>query len=160
MEFGINENDLYISSNTQDFYNPGRSGSVNLKSSSGLQLASFGEIHPGIVSNLDLKERNVCGFEIFLKNIPEPQKKYRLAKRNYSVSEFQKSERDFAFIIDKNYKAGDVEKMITEVDKSLIKKVLIFDVFEGGNIPEGKKSIAVNITIQSMEKTLSEKDIN
>ena len=160
LEFGINENDLYISSNTQDFYNPGRSGSVNLKSSSGPQLASFGEIHPGIVSNLDLKEGNVCGFEIFLKNIPEPPKKYRLAKRNYSVSEFQKSERDFAFIIDKNYKAGDVEKMISEVDKSLIKKVLIFDVFEGGNIPEGKKSIAVNITIQSMEKTLSEKDLN
>ena len=75
MEFGINENDLYISSNTQDFYNPGRSGSVNLKSSSGPQLASFGEIHPGIVSNLDLKEGNVCGFEIFLKNIPEPPKK-------------------------------------------------------------------------------------
>ena len=160
VEFGINENDLYISNNTQDFYNPGRSGSVNLKSSSGPQLASFGEIHPGIVSNLDLKEGNVCGFEIFLKNIPEPQKKYRLAKRNYSVSEFQKSERDFAFIIDKNYKAGDVEKMISEVDKSLIKKVLIFDVFEGGNVPEGKKSIAVNVTIQSMEKTLLEKDLN
>ena len=160
MEFGINENDLHISNNTQDFYNPGRSGSVNLKSSNGPQLASFGEIHPGIVSNIALKEGNVCGFEIFLKNIPEPQKKYRLAKGNYSVSEFQKSERDFAFVIDKNYKAGDIEKMISEVDKSLIKKVLIFDVFEGGNMPEGKKSIAVNVTIQSMEKTLSEKDLN
>ena len=160
VELGINENDLHISNNTQDFYNPGRSGSVNLKSPSGPQLASFGEIHPGIVANIDLKERNVCGFEIFLKNIPEPQKKYRLAKRNYSVSEFQKSERDFAFVIDKNYKAGDIEKMISDVDKSLIKKVLIFDVFEGGNMPEGKKSIAVNVTIQSMEKTLSEKDLN
>ncbi len=160
VEFGINENDLHISNNTQDFYNPGRSGSVNLKSLNGPQLASFGEIHPGIVSNLDLKEGNVCGFEIFLKNIPEPQKKYRLAKRNYSVSEFQKSERDFAFVIDKNYKAGDIEKMISEVDKSLITKVLIFDVFEGGSMPEGKKSIAINVTIQSMEKTLSEKDLN
>ncbi len=160
VELGINEDDLNISNNTQDFYNPGRSGSVNLKSPSGLQLASFGEIHPGIVANIDLKERNVCGFEIFLKNIPEPQKKYRLAKRNYSVSEFQKSERDFAFVIDKNYKAGDIEKIIGDVDKSLIKKVLIFDVFEGGNMPEGKKSIAVNVTIQSMVKTLSEKDLN
>ncbi len=160
VEFGINENDLYISNNTKDFYNPGRSGSVNLKSSNGPQLASFGEIHPGIVSNMNLKEENVCGFEIFLKNIPEPQKKYRLAKRNYSVSEFQKSERDFAFVIDKNYKAGDIEKMISEVDKSLIKKVLIFDVFEGGSMPQGKKSIAINVTIQSMEKTLSEKDLS
>ena len=50
--------------------------------------------------------------------------------------------------------------MISEVDKILIKKVLIFDVFEGGNMPDGKKSIAVNVTIQSMEKTLSEKDLN
>ena len=160
VELGINEDDLFVSNNTQDYYNPGRSGSVNLKSLNGPQLAFFGEIHPGIVSNLDFKEGNVCGFEIFLKNIPEPKKKYRQNKRNYSVSEFQKSERDFAFVIDKNYKAGDVEKIISEADKNLIKKVLIFDVFEGGNMPEGKKSIAVNVTIQSMEKTLSEKDLN
>ena len=160
IELGIEENDLHISNQTEDYYNPVRSGSVKYKSANGSQLAFFGEIHPAIVSNLDFKEQNVCGFEIFLKNIPEPKKKYRLIKRNYSVSEFQKSERDFAFIIDKNYKAGDVEKIIGEVDSSLIQKVLIFDVFEGGNMPEGKKSIAINVTIQSMEKTLSEKDIN
>ena len=160
IELGIEENDLHISNQTEDYYNPVRSGSVKYKSANGSQLAFFGEIHPAIVSNLDFKEQNVCGFEIFLKNIPEPKKKYRLIKRNYSVSEFQKSERDFAFIIDKNYKAGDVEKIISEVDNSLIQKVLIFDVFEGGNMPEGKKSIAINVTIQSMEKTLSEKDIN
>ena len=151
---------MHISNKTQDYYNPGRSGSINLKSENGSQLAFFGEIHPAIVSNIDLKEQNVCGFEIFLKNIPEPKKKYRFAKKSYSVSDFQKSERDFAFVIDKNYKAGDVEKLISEVDKNLIKKVLIFDVFEGGNMPEGKKSIAVNVTIQSVDKTLSEKDIN
>ena len=160
LELGIEEKDLQISSKTQDYYNPGRSGSIYLKSENGPRLGFFGEIHPAIVSNLDLKEKNICGFEIFIKNIPEPQKKHRLVKRNYSVSEFQKSERDFAFIIDKNFKAGDIEKIIGEVDKSLIKKVLIFDVFEGSNMPEGKKSIAVNITIQSMEKTLSEKDLN
>jgi len=160
IELGIEEGDLYISNKTQDYYNPGRSGSINLKSANGPQLAFFGEIHPAIVSNMDLKEQNVCGFEIFLKNIPEPKKKHRLTKKNYSVSEFQKSERDFAFVIDKNYKAGEVEKLISEVDKDLIKKVLIFDVFEGGNMSEGKKSIAANVTIQSMDKTLSEKDIN
>ncbi len=160
LELGIEEDNLYISNKTQDYYNPGRSGSINLKSTNGAQLALFGEIHPGIVSNMDFKEQNICGFEIFLKNIPEPQKKYRLVKKNYFVSEFQKSERDFAFVIDKNYKAGDVEKIIREVDKNLIQKVLIFDVFEGINVPEGKKSIAVNVTIQSMDKTLSEKDLN
>ena len=159
-ELGIEEGDLHISNKTQNYYNPGRSGSVNLKSENGPILAFFGEMHPAIVSSLDLKEQNVCGFEIFLKNIPEPKKKYRLAKKNYFVSEFQKSERDFAFVIDKNYKAGEIEKLISEVDKDLIKKVLIFDVFEGGNMPEGKKSIAINVTIQSMNKTLSQKDLD
>jgi len=160
VELGIEEADLYISSKTQDYYNPGRSGSVNLKSENGPRLAFFGEIHPAIVSNVDLKEQNVCGFEIFIKNIPEPKKKYRLTKKNYFVSEFQKSERDFAFVIDKNYKAGELEKLISEADKDLIKKVLIFDVFEGENVPEGSKSVAVNVTIQSMEKTLSQKDLD
>ena len=159
-ELGIEEVDLHISNKTQNYYNPGRSGSVNLKSENGPVLAFFGEMHPAIVSSLDLKEQNVCGFEIFLKNIPEPKKKYRLAKKNYFVSEYQKSERDFAFVIDKNYKAGEIEKLISEVDKDIIKKVLIFDVFEGGNMPEGKKSIAINVTIQSMNKTLSQKDLD
>ena len=117
-------------------------------------------MHPAIVSSLDLKEQNACGFEIFLKNILEPKKKHRLTKKNYFVSEFQKSERDFAFVIDKNYKAGELEKLISEADKELIKKVLIFDVFEGENMPEGKKSIAVNVIIQSMKKTLSQKDLD
>ncbi len=160
VELGIEEKDLFISNKTQDYYNPGRSGSINLKSLNGPQLAFFGEIHPAIISNIDLQEKNVCGFEIFQKNIPEPKEKYRLSKSNFSVSEFQKSERDFAFVIDKNHKAGVIEKIISEVDNNLIKKVLIFDVFEGGNMPDGKKSIAVNVTIQSMDKTLSEKDIN
>jgi len=159
-ELGIQEDDLNISNKTIDYYNPVRSGSVNFRSSNGPQLALFGEIHPAIVSNIDLKEKNVCGFEIFLKNIPEPEKKHRLNRRNYLVSEFQKSERDFAFVINKNIKAGDIQKIIREVDQTLIKKVLIFDIFEGGNMPEEKKSIAVNVTIQSMNKTLSEKDIN
>ncbi len=149
-----------MSNKTQDYYNPGRSGSINLKSESGSVLAFFGEIHPAILSNLDLKEQNVSGFEIFLKNIPEPNKKIRLTKKDFSISEFQKSERDFAFVIDKDYKAGEVKKLISESDKNLIKKVKIFDVFSGGNMPEGKKSIAVNVTIQSMDKTLSQKDLD
>tara|TARA_B100000700_G_scaffold323141_1_gene426266 strand:- start:27 stop:2429 length:2403 start_codon:yes stop_codon:yes gene_type:complete len=160
IELGIEETDLIVSNKNQDYYNPGRSGSVNFKSENGAKLAFFGEIHPGIISHIDLKEKNLCGFEIFLKNIPEPKSKFRLIKKNYFVSEFQKSERDFAFVIDKNYKAGEIEKLIREADKELIKKVLIFDVFEGGNLPDGKKSIAVNVMIQSMNKTLSQKDLD
>ena len=108
---------------------------------------------------MDLKEGNVCGFEIFLKNIPEPQKKHRLAKRNYSVSEFQKSERDFAFVVDKQINAQNLIEVILDIDNSLIKDVKIFDVYEGENIPSGKKSIALKVTIQSDHKTLNENDL-
>jgi len=157
---GFEENDLCITSNTKNCYHPGRSGSINLKSEKGPHLAYFGELHPAIITNLDFKEKNIFGFEIFLKNIPKPNKKLRVSKKNYIVSDFQKSERDFAFVIDKSYKAGDLELLIKKIDLEIIKKVITFDVFEGQNIPEDKKSVAINVVIQSLEKTLSEKDLD
>ncbi len=160
LELGIEENNIHVSNKTQDYYNPGRSGSINFNSENGALLASFGEIHPSIISSLDLKEQNVSGFEIFLKNVPKPKTKYRFSKKDYSISEYQKSERDFAFIINEDFKAGDIKKLISDVDTNLIQNVKIFDVFSGGNVPVGKKSIAINVLIQSIEKTLSQKDLD
>ena len=160
MELGINENELHISDKTKSCFHPGRSGTINLKSEKGPHLAYFGELHPAIVSNLDFKEKNIYGLEIFLKNIPQPNKKIRISKENYTTSDFQKSERDFAFVIDKSFRAGELENIIKKLDKSIIKKVTTFDVFEGQNIPEGKKSIAINVVIQADEKTLTEKDLD
>ena len=160
VELGVNENDLYISDKTKNCYHPGRSGAINLKSQNGPHLAYFGELHPAIVSNLDFKEKNIYGLEIFLKNIPQPNKKIRVSKENYIASDFQKSERDFAFVIDKSFKAGELESIIKKLDSNIIKKVTTFDVFEGQNIPEGKKSIAINVVMQASDKTLTEKDLD
>ena len=160
VELGLNEDDLFISNKTENRYHPGRSGSINLKSEHGPHLACFGELHPAIVNNLDFKEKNIFGLEIFLKNIPQPNKKLRISKENYVVSDFQKSERDFAFVIDKSFKVGDLELLIKGIDRDTIKKVIVFDVFEGQNIPDGKKSVAINITIQALHKTLTEKDLD
>jgi phenylalanyl-tRNA synthetase beta chain len=160
VELGVNENDLYISDKTKNCYHPGRSGAINLKSQNGPHLAYFGELHPAIVSNLDFKEKNIYGLEIFLKNIPQPNKKIRISKENYIASDFQKSERDFAFVIEKSFKAGELESIIKKLDLSIIKKVTTFDVFEGQNIPEGKKSIAINVVMQATDKTLTEKDLD
>ena len=160
IDLGLEEKDLHISSSTKDCYHPGRSGSINLKSKQGLNLAYFGELHPAIITNLDSKEKNIFGLEIFLKNIPEPNKKLRESKKNYTVSDFQKSERDFAFVVDKNYKVGDLEILIKSINSDIIKKVIIFDIFEGQNIPEEKKSVAINVTIQPLNKTLTEKDLD
>ena len=109
---------------------------------------------------MDFKDKNIFGFEIFLKNIPQPNKKVRQTKANYVASDFQKSERDFAFVIDKSFKVGLLEKLIQKVDENIIQKVIVFDVFEGENIPKNKKSVAINVTLQALEKTLSEKDLD
>ena len=130
-------------------------GSVN-----GPELAYFGEIHPSIIKNLDLKVESVLGFEIFLDNIPELRKKIRETKPQFIVSDYQKVIRDFAFVINEKYSSGEIISLVKNIDKELIKFVKIFDIYQGENIEQGKKSIAFNVTFQPKEKTLSEKDID
>ncbi len=160
IELGLVEKNLFVSDLTSGSYHPGRSGSITLKSDKGPLLAYFGELHPGIVKKLDFKDKNIFGFEIFLNNIPKPNKKIRQTKLNYKVSDFQKSERDFAFVIDKFFKIGLLEKLIKAVDENIIQKVRTFDVYEGENIPKDKKSVAINIILQALDRTLSEKDLD
>ena len=160
IELGIEEKNLFVSDNTKHSYHPGRSGSVTLKSEKGPHLAYFGEIHPAILKNLDYKDKNIFGFEIFLKNIPEPNKKIRQSKKSFEASDYQKSERDFAFVIEKIFKIGALEKIIREVDENLIQHVSTFDVYEGDNIPKDKKSVAINVTLQAIDKTLTENDLD
>ena len=159
VELGIDEKNLFVSDNSKYSYHPGRSGSITLKSEKGPHLAYFGEIHPAIVKNLDCNDKNIFGFEIFLKNIPEPNKKLRQSRKSFQPSDYQKSERDFAFVIDKIFKIGALEKIIREVDENLIQNVKTFDVYEGENISKDKKSVAINVTLQADDKTLSEKDL-
>ncbi len=160
IELGIDEKNLFVSDFTKSSYHPGRSGSINLKSDKGPHLAYFGELHPAILKELDFKDKNIFGFEIFLKNIPQPNKKIRQTKVSYIASDFQKSERDFAFVVEKSFKVGLLEKLIKDIDESIIRKVIVFDVFEGENIPKDKKSVAINVTLQAINKTLDEKDLD
>ena len=90
IELGVDKQNLFVSNNTKHCYHPGRSGSINLKSEKGPQLAFFGELHPAITKKLNFKEPNIFGLEIFLKNIPEPNKKIRQTKKSFQVSYFQK----------------------------------------------------------------------
>ena len=160
IDLGLEKSDLITSNNTKNCYHPGRSGSINLKSEKGPHLAYFGELHPAIVTDLDFKEKNIFGLEIFLKNIPKPNKKLRISKKNYIASDFQKSERDFAFVIDKAFEVEKLENIIKKIDDNIIKEVVTFDVFEGQNIPKEKKSVAINVVIQSQDKTLTEVDLD
>jgi len=159
-EVGIDSDKIIVSNKTKKWYHPGRSGLLSLGSSSGPELAYFGEIHPFIIKKLDLRTDNVLGFEIILDNIPESRKKIREAKPQFIVSDYQKVVRDFAFVIDEKYSSGEIISLVKKIDKELIKNVKIFDVYQGDNITSGKKSIAFNVTLEPKDKTLSEKDID
>ncbi len=158
-EIGIDSSKITVSNKSKKWYHPGRSGLLSLGSSSGPELAYFGEIHPSIIKKLDLKTDNILGFEIFLDNVPESRKKIREAKPQFVVSDYQKVVRDFAFVIDEKYSSGEIINFVKKIDKNLIKNVKIFDVYQGENITSGKKSIAFSVTLEPKDKTLSEKDI-
>jgi len=159
-EIGIDNSNITVSNKSKKWYHPGRSGLLSLGSTSGPELAFFGEIHPSIIKKLDLKTDNILGFEIFLDNIPESRKKIREAKPQFVVSDYQKVVRDFAFVIDEKYSSGEIINFVKKIDKELIKNVKIFDVYQGENITSGKKSIAFSVTLEPKDKTLSEKDID
>ena len=160
VEAGYNKDKFYIDDETPSYYHPGKSGRIFLNKGKENVVAFFGDIHPKILKKLDIKAEALVGFEIFLDNIKQPKKSLKNQKTLYKYSDFQKSERDFAFVLDKNFKAQELIDIISNVDKELIKSVKVFDVYEGSNIPEDKKSIALNVTIQSLEKTLNEEDLN
>ena len=159
IEAGFDQNKLYINDKAPSYYHPGKSGSIYLNKNENNPVVYFGEIHPNILKKIDIKTEALVCIEIYLDNIKEMSKKLKDQKNQYQYSDFQKSERDFAFVIDKNFKVQDLVNIISEVDKNLIRSVKVFDVYEGENIPDDKKSIALNVAIQSSEKTLNDGDL-
>jgi len=159
-EIGIDNSKIAVSNKTKNWYHPGRSGLLSLGSSNGPELAYFGEIHPSIIKKVDLRVESVLGFEIFLDNMPEFRKKIREVKPQFIVSDYQKVMRDFAFVIDEKYSSGEIINIVKNIDKKLIKSVKIFDIYQGENIEDGKKSIAFNVKFEPKDKTLSEEDID
>ena len=159
-EIGVDNSKIVVSNKSKKWYHPGRSGLLSLGSISGSELAYFGEIHPSIIKRLDLRTDSVLGFEIFIDNIPESRKKIREIKPQFIVSDYQKVVRDFAFIIDKKFQSKELVEIIKTIDTEIIQDVKVFDVYEGENVPHNKKSIALNVTLQAMDKTLDENDLD
>ena len=160
VEIGFSQNKLCIDDKTPSYYHPGKSGRVFFGKEKEKAVAFFGEIHPNVLKKIDIKTECLIGFEIFLDNIKQTKKSLKDQKTHYQYSDYQKSERDFAFVIDKDFRAQKLIDVISNVDQNLIKAVKVFDVYQGENIPEDKKSIALNVTIQSSEKTLTDQDLD
>ena len=159
VEAGYNSDRFFIDSETPNYYHPGKSGRLFLNRGKDQIAAYFGEIHPNIIKKIDIKTESLVGFEIFLDNLKLPKKTLKDQKTKFEVSDYQKSERDFAFIVNKEIKAQDLINAVSSVDQKLISNIKVFDVYEGENIPENQKSIAISVTIQSSEKTLNDNDL-
>ena len=159
-EIGLDPVKININSKTPNYYHPGKSGAIYQNSIDKLPIAYFGEIHPNILHKADLKTDALIAFEIFLERIKIGEDKLKDLKSKFQYSDFQKSERDFAFVIDKNFEVQELIKIISDVDEDLIKSIRVFDVYEGDNIDKEKKSVALNVTIQSSNKSLTDDDLN
>ena len=159
VEAGYNSENFFIDNETPGYYHPGKSGRLFLNKGKDKVAAFFGEIHPNILKKIDVKTESVVGFEIFLDNLKLPKKTLNDQKKKFVVSDYQKSDRDFAFIANKEVKAQDLINAVSSVDQKLISNIKVFDVYEGENIPENQKSIAISVTIQSTEKTLNDNDL-
>jgi len=151
---GVSPETLQLSAQAPAWYHPGRSGSFRQGPK---LLANFGEIHPGVLLALDVKGP-VAGFEVFLDAVPESRSKGK-ARKLLRLSPFQPVSRDFAFVVDAALPAETLLKAARGVDKKLVSDVRLFDLYQGKGLPEGKKSLAIAVTLQPEEATLTDAEI-
>ncbi len=138
-----------------DWWHPGRSGKICLGPKK--VLGVFGEIHPKVLAEMDVKGPAV-GFTLWPAEIPFPRTS-GTTRSALTLRDLQAVERDFAFVLDANVEALNVVNAAAGADKALIEDVRVFDEFIGGSLGEGKKSLAITVRMQPTEKTLTEKDI-
>ena len=144
-----------VTTDAPEYYHPGRSGALRLGKN---VLAYFGELHPSVLKAYDIKGR-VMAFEVFLDNIPLPRGGAGKSKKKLELSSLQAVDKDLAFVVNKDVPAINIISAAKNADKEHIVDVRIFDVFEGGNLPEGKKSIAIGLTFQPKEKSFTDQEL-
>jgi phenylalanyl-tRNA synthetase beta chain len=139
------------------WFHPGRSGTIQIGPQN--VLGHFGELHPRALAALKA-DGPLVAFEVILEKIPELKVKATRAKPMLELSLFQPVERDFAFVVENSVKTADIVRAAQGVDKKLIVGVTVFDVYEGKGIDPGKKSIAIAVTMQPREKTMTDAEID
>ncbi len=153
---GVATDRLQVVRSAPDWYHPGRSATLQM----GPQtiLAHFGELHPATLEAMDAAGPMV-GFEIHLDAIPEPKAKPTRSKGALPSFGLMPLTRDFAFVVEEKVEAEKILKAVRGADKALIVDAAVFDVFRGPSIGEGRKSVAVEVTLQPREATLTDKDL-
>jgi len=154
---GVDIDKVQILAEPAPWSHPGRGGRIALGPK--ITLGWFGELHPAMAAELDI-DFPVAAFEIDLDAIPEPRQKATRTKPALALSSLMPLTRDFAFVVDASVTAATILRAARGADKALIKDVTIFDVFEGAHLGEGRKSVAIAVTIQPSDKTLTDEDID
>jgi phenylalanyl-tRNA synthetase beta chain len=139
------------------WFHPGRSGTIQIGPQN--VLGHFGELHPRALEAMKA-EGPLVAFEVVLEKIPEPKARTTRVKPMLELSPFQPVERDFAFVVDRGVKAADLVRATQSVDRKLIANVTVFDLYEGTGIEPGKKSVAIAVTLQPREKTMTDEEID
>jgi phenylalanyl-tRNA synthetase beta chain len=152
---GLPMSNIQIEAGAPEWYHPGRSGTIKMGPK--VILGYFGEFHPKTLSSLDVNGA-LCGFEVYIDAMQEPKKKATRTKPALDMSSLQAVKRDFAFVVDKTVEAGNILKAATGADRKLITGATVFDIFEGASVGEGKKSIAIEVNIQPVDKSLTDED--
>jgi len=154
---GLPMGNVQVEPGAPAWYHPGRSGTIKMGPK--VILGYFGEFHPKTLEALDVTGA-LAGFEIYVDAVPEPKKKATRTKPALELSPFQMVRRDFAFVVDRTVEAGAIVKAAGSADRKLITGVNVFDIFEGASLGEGRKSVAIEVLIQPVEKTLTDDDFD
>ncbi len=151
---GAPAGNLQVTRDAPDHYHPGRSASLRLGKN---VLATFGEIHPSVLEEMDI-DAPVSGFEVFLDNIPDAKNK-GTSRPLLNASDLQPLSRDFAFLVDEHVEADAIIRAAKGAEKNLITDVSVFDIYQGKGVEDGKKSVAIAVTLQPKEQTLTDSEI-
>ncbi len=152
---GVSKENLQVKQEAPSYFHPGRSGTVYLGPKT--ILGVFGELHPQILKDMNV-DSTVVGFELFLDRFPMAKEKNK--KKLLKTSTLQPIHRDFSFLMDEVTPVQSLIDATKKVNRNLITNVQIFDVYVGKGIPEGKKSVALTVTFEPFEKTLTDTKIN
>lgn len=143
-----------MTTDAPSYYHPGRSGVFRLGKNI---IATFGEIHPKILKKLDI-DAPVVGFEVMLERLPQA-KNQTASRPAVDMPNLQPIRRDFAFLTDQATPADELARLAKGADKALIQDATIFDVYQGKGIEDGKKSIALTVTLQPRDATLTDEQL-
>jgi phenylalanyl-tRNA synthetase beta chain len=153
---GLPAEKVQITTDAPAWFHPGRSGQI--RQGPKTVIGAFGEFHPRVLEILGARGP-LAGFELFLEAIPAPRVRPTRTKPPLVLSDLQPVRRDFAFVVGRDVAAARIVKAAEGADRRLISAVTVFDLFESEALGDGRKSIAIEVTLQPTERTLTEEEI-